>query len=285
MNSYFKNIQLFRAIIFFGLLPLLVSCEEDSNSFNQGGKPNVEAYLVANRPITIKVKKEIAYSDDLSNKETFITGLNIKITGGGETYNLKQVQDTLYKSEANVKLKIGVTYSLSFDYNGKTVSASTIIPERPIGFTSDIKSIVRTKIDLSAGGFPGGGGGIESNTDANLTWSNPNNSYFFVSVDNIEETPRRIVTLATSSSSNSPRFNFTSEPVQGTGTRVRAQQFQYFGKHNLVLLRVNPDYVALYQTSGTTSQNISTPPSSITNGLGIFTGINADTLAFLVKER
>ncbi len=285
MNSYFKNIHTLPSIILFGVIALFSSCETDSNNFTEGGRPNIEGYLVANQPITIKVKKEIAYNDDLSSTETFISGLNIKVTGDGQTYNLKQVQDTLYKSEANVKLKVGVTYSLSFDYNGKTISASTIIPERPTGFKTDITSIARTKIDLSGGGFPFGGGGLDQNVDINLSWSNPNNGYYFVAVRNLETDPKRIVTLPSSNSSNLPRINFTSSPVQGTETRLRSPQFEYFGKHNLVLLRVNPDYVALYQTTGTTSQNISTPPTSTTNGLGIFTGVNADTLSFLVKEK
>jgi hypothetical protein len=55
--------------------------------------------------------------------------------------------------------------------------------------------------------------------------------------------------------------------------------------HNVILMHVNPDYAALYRSSGSTSQNISTPPTSITNGLGVFTGVNADTLKFEVKQR
>jgi hypothetical protein len=189
----------------------------------------------------------------------------------------------LYRSDANVKLKVGVTYSLSFDYNGKTVSASTIIPTKPAGLKSDINSVVRTRQVVTTG-F---GRNVDDNIDVNLTWSNPNSDYHFVVADNIEAKLDLVITLPTTSTTSFNNFNrrFRSQPVQGTETRLRTQQFQYFGRYNIVLLKVNPDYAALYNTEGTTSQNISTPPTTITNGLGIFTGINADTLKFQVKER
>jgi hypothetical protein len=283
MKFYSTYKLVFQFFATVGLMAGLFSCEKENNTIPGGAKAVVEAYLVPNRPITVKVKKQIAYNEDLSNKETFLSGLNIKITAEGQTYTLKPFQDTLYKSDNNVIVKVGVTYNLAFDYNGKTVSASTIIPTKPTGFTSDVKSIVRTRLNLSSG-FPGGGG-LDEPVDINLTWSNPNNNYFFVAVNNIESSPVRIVTLPNNSNSTIPRPNFTSSPVQGTGTRLRSPQFEYFGSHNLVLLKVNPDYVALYNTTGTTSQNISTPPTSITNGLGIFTGVNGDTLSFVVRER
>jgi hypothetical protein len=287
MKSNSKYIKLITSTMLFALaLGMLSACEDVSNTIPGGAKAIVEGYLIPNKPITLKVKKEIAYSEDLTNKETFIAGLAIKITGAdGSSYALKPFQDTLYVSDSNVKLKVGVTYNLSFDYNGKTVSASTIIPTKPTGLTTDVKSIVRTRqVITTTGGF---GRNLDENTDVNLSWINPNNEYHFVVADNIESKLDLVITLPTSSSTTVTDFNrrFRSQPVQGITTRLRSQQFQYFGRYNIVLLKVNPDYAALYNTSGTTSQNISTPPTTITNGLGIFTGVNADTLSFSVKER
>jgi hypothetical protein len=288
MKSYSSYKLLIHLTTILGLgTSLLTACEKDSNTIPGGAKPIVEAYLVPNQPIAIKVKKEIAYNEDLTNKETLIPGLSIKVTGNGQTYLLKPYSgtDSLYRSDANVKLKVGVTYSLSFDYNGKTVSASTIIPTKPVGLKSDVSSIVRTRqVITTTGGF---GRDVDGNVDVNLSWSNPNSDYHFVVAENTEAKLDLVVTLPTSSTTVFNNFNnrFRTQPVQGTETRLRSQQFQYFGRYNIVLLKVNPDYAALYNTEGTTSQNISTPPTTITNGLGIFTGINADTLKFQVKER
>lgn len=287
MKSYStdKKYYFFATILGLGMW-LFSSCDKDNTSIPGGAKAIVEGYLIPNQPITIKVKKEIAYSENVTNVETFISGLNITVTGDGKTYLLKEVpKDTLYKSDENVRLKVGVTYSLSFVYNGKTVSASTIIPTKPKGLASNLASIVRTRqVITTTGGF---GREVDGNQEVNLTWSNPINEYHFVLADNIEAKSDLIVTLPASSTTivNNFQRRFRSQPVQGTTATLRSQQFLYFGKYNIVLLKVNPDYVALYNTSGTTSQNISTPPTTITNGLGIFTGINADTLNFTVKER
>jgi hypothetical protein len=261
----------------------MMACETDSNLIEGGVKPVVEAYLVAGKPIAITVKKEIAFTADTSAVQAPILGLNIKVSGDGQTYTLKSSGNGLYESDKTVKLKVGITYSLSFDYNGKPISASTTIPTKPVGFKSDLTSIARTKLDLSSGSStirnP------DENIDVNLTWTNSASEYHFVVADNIETKPEAIIILPINSNFQEIIRRFRSQPLQGTETRLRSQQFQYFGKHNLVLLKVNPDYAALYNNSGTTSQNISTPPTTITNGLGIFTGINADTLAFTVKQK
>ena len=270
------------------MLGLLTACDKAVvDTIPGGAKPIVEAYLVPNKPIAIKVKKEILYTESSVNRETLIPGLAIKITGDGQTYLLKPYSgsDSLYRSDANVRLKVGVTYSLSFDYNGKTVSASTIIPTKPVGLKSDITSVIRTRqVITSTGGF---GRDVDGNIDVNLSWTNPKSEYHFVVAENIESKLDLVITLPASSTATFNNFNnrFRSQPVQGTETRLRSQQFQYFGQYNVILLKVNPDYAALYNTEGTTSQNISTPPTTITNGLGIFTGVNADTLRFQVKER
>ncbi len=287
MKSNSKYIKLITSTILFALaLGMLSACEDVSNTIPGGAKAIVEAYLIPNKPISLKVKKEIAYSDDLSNSEAFIPGLSIKVTGAdGSAYALKPFQDTLYVSDTDVRLKVGVIYNLSFVYNGKTISASTIIPTKPTGLATDVKSIVRTRqVITTTGGF---GRNLDGNVDVNLTWINPKNEYHFVIADNIEPKLDLVITLPTTSSTTVSDFTrrFRSQPVQGEITRLRSQQFQYFGRYNIILLKVNPDYAALYNTSGTTSQNISTPPTTITNGLGIFTGVNADTLSFLVKER
>jgi hypothetical protein len=275
------NIKIVAFIISLSLS--FVACETESNLIEGGIKPVVEAYLVAGKPISINVKREIAFTADTSAVQTPILGLNIKVSGDGQTYTLKSSGKGLYESEKTVKLKVGVTYSLSFDYNGKTISASTVIPTKPVGFKSDLTSIARTKLDLSSGSStiinP------DVNVDVNLTWTNLANEYHFVVADNVEVKPETIIILPKNTNFQEIIRRFRSQPLQGTETRLRSQQFEFFGQHNLILLKVNPDYVALYNSSGTTSQNISTPPTTITNGLGIFTGINADTLAFTVKQK
>ncbi|NJO24567.1 MAG: hypothetical protein HC867_00495 [Bacteroidia bacterium] len=46
---------------------------------------------------------------------------------------------------------------------------------------------------------------------------------------------------------------------------------------------MQPEYAALYNSNGNSSQNLTTVPTNVQNGLGIFTGVNADTVFVTVQ--
>ncbi len=75
-----------------------------------------------------------------------------------------------------------------------------------------------------------------------------------------------------------PPRSFRNVPVQGDEQELSPRSFTYFGRHRVVLYRLNPEYAALYEDLENSSLGLTPPPSNIQNGLGIFTGINADTL-------
>ncbi|WP_337040529.1 DUF4249 family protein [Emticicia sp. 17c] len=282
-----KNIRniLFILLIQGGLL----SCTETNTVVNPGEKPIVEAYLAPGHPVSLKVFTEIPYAETSEGVSEPINGLSIKITGSsGKTFLLQAKGEGIYESKATELIEAaGSRYKMEFDYMGRTISAETEIPEKPIGFTISTHEISRTQVNLSSGGFPGGGGGGFggiNNTPIELSWSNPENLYHFIAVENTETSPEQIIIPPTGSSFPTMRFRFTNEPLLGTHNNIQPQSLEYFGNYDVILYRINPDYSALYQSSGTTTQNLSTPPSSITNGLGIFTGINADTLKLVVKK-
>lgn len=261
---------------------MFVSCSEVENGFVENTpKPVIEGYLIPGAPISLSVHREIPYSaDSLANKEEPINGLKITIIGPISSINLLSKGEGLYVSTSNFPILVGKSYSLKFEYLGKVISATTIIPSKPVGFKADKNLITRQAIDLSAGGRPQGGfggAGAAANNIA-LSWTNPSNDYFMSIIENIEIKPIEIVKLPIDPTRVFPNRRFRNQPIQGTSVEIRAQSFQYFGIHNIILFKLNSDYVALYQRSGNTTQNISTPPTSILNGLGIFTGVNADTL-------
>jgi hypothetical protein len=101
-------------------------------------------------------------------------------------------------------------------------------------------------------------------------------------VESLEPNPVEIIKFPIDPTRVRPNIRFRNQPIQGNSAEIRSQSFQYFGQHALILFKLNSDYVALYQRNGNTTQNISTPPTTILNGLGIFTGVNADTLKIKV---
>lgn len=57
-----------------------------------------------------------------------------------------------------------------------------------------------------------------------------------------------------------------------------------YGRHQVIVFRVNHEYAALYQSTGSSTLSLTQPPTNIQNGLGIFTGVSSDTLYFEVTK-
>jgi hypothetical protein len=266
------------------IIGLFNACAYDGQDDKIAPKPVVEGYLAPDTPISIKVTREISYSSGTAAKQEPIEGLNITISNNGKIYALKSVGKGVYMADKSVKVKAGQSYDLAFDYDGKKVAATTTIPTRPQNFKQEFESISRTKLDLGSGGPPSGGG-FDVDKEMKYTWTNPDNSYHLIVADTLENKPEAVIVFPKGISEKDILSRLQIEPSQGTESKLMALQFRYFGKYRIVLYKINPDYALLYKTNNTSSQNISTPPSSITNGLGIFTGVNADTLQFLVKRK
>ncbi len=275
-------------LLFISLLA--VSCADTNNVIKPGDKPVIEAYIAPGKSVTMKVFTEIPYLNADSSYSKPINGLNIKISNSsGNSFVLNSEGEGVYNS--NNKELIGPSGTLvgmSFTYNGRNISASTVIPPKPIGFTTDLNEITRVARDFSKGPPTGGGpGGFgqEPRQTINLAWKNSDNVYHFVAAQSLEQNPTPVTIQPTNGNNNlRPQRRFNNQPIQASQSSLQSQSFEYFGKYALILYRLNPDYAALYVNNNTSSQNIATPISTITNGLGIFTGINADTLVLNVKK-
>ena len=266
----------------------MIACNDTNNVVNPGDKPIIQAYLASSQRVKLTAFTEIPYTNaDGGGKSEPIPGLTITIKdNNGKVFTLIDKGNGTYESASNEKIGgAGTSYTLELEYKGRKVQAVTTIPDKPKDFKINKSLVYRTKIDLSGGGFPGGNpfGSSDENTPVDATWTNPDKANYFVAAINITENPEQVIKLP--EGREFPGRRFTNEPVSGTSSSLNIQNFEYFGDYRVVLYRVNEDYVALYQSGGTTSQNLSTPPSSISNGLGIFTGINADTLLLEVRRK
>lgn len=283
-------------IIILSIALSFTSCIEINDVVNPGDKPIVEAYLAPNHTVSMKVFTEIPYSETDSTFSEPISALNIIIKDqAGASFTLKESEiKGTYISTAKLGVA-GQSYSMSFVHNGRTVSATTVLPVKPVGFQMSLLEIERVYRDLSSGfqgggpgGPPPGGGGIqqEARTTISLSWLNPDQIYYFVAAQYLETSLSPIVQFPTNENGfTRPARRFTNRPINTNSSSLQSQQFEYFGRYAIILYRLNPDYAALYQNDNTSSQNLVTPVSTIENGLGIFTGVNADTLILNVKKQ
>lgn len=292
MNYIATFFQKFQQMALIGLLLgifILVSCTDTNQVVFSNQKPVVEAFLAPGKPVSLKLTTVTSYaasSDDADSVSRPITGQTIKIhVSNGKVFTLKEVSEGMYESAATELVIFGLTYTLDFEYKGLPISAITSIPTRPTGFALSRNVIYRTQIDLSSGttgGFRPPSG--EDRSPIEATWNNPTSDYHFVAFINTETNPTPITILPAETTQSPFARRFNNEPTTASSSSIMPQTFQYFGKHYAVLYRLNADYAALYKSTGTTTQNISTPPTAITNGLGVFTGVNADTLIVNVYQ-
>jgi len=121
----------------------------------------------------------------------------------------------------------------------------------------------------------------ENPDPVSLTWNNPDGSNYIVVIENMEKT---LTAIRDFGSNTRPGNMFRKAPTTSSGIEIQSMEFQYYGKHRLILYHVLPDYASLYSDKQSSSQNLTNPSTSIMNGYGIFTALNSDTLYLNVKK-
>jgi hypothetical protein len=243
------------------------SCKKDNINSTYVAKPVVQAYLAAGQQISVYIKKEILIGSTDTTTQT-IDNLIVKISFSGNTVTLTPKGKGIYMSDPTNIAVAGQTYNLDFIYNGTEITASTIVPSKPAGVV-----ISATTLSIPANTF-----NYSSITPLTLSWNNPDNEYFMV----LAQTNDTLSPIDTSS--HFRHTFFRNQPVQSGTYQLSPRDFSYYGNYNVILYKLNADYAALYNSTGNNSQNLTKPISNINNGLGIFSGINADTLKITIDQ-
>jgi hypothetical protein len=264
-------------ILFFILFSALPSCtEKETSEFTD--TPIVESYLRPGDFLNLQITRQIPFSSGIKYSADDIDNLTINVTHNNIVSTLISLGSGKYV-DSSLVVKEGEKYYLSFKYNSKAVSAFTEIPARPVKFKESDVSISVTRMDSTSVPVAGGMGSMPD--PVSLTWDNSDASYYIVVIENMETVLDPIRDFG---SETPPGNIFRKAPTSASGLQLRPQEFQYFGKHRIILYHVLPDYASLYSENSTSSQNLTNPSTSIVNGYGIFTGLNADTLYLNVLE-
>ena len=171
----------------------------------------------------------------------------------------------------------GEIFELGIFRGSESISATTVVPPPPEGFT--VSSDVMDVVDLTAGGFGGrrgGGGGGLAFGGLIVRWINPERDLFFVVVDNLETDPVQIP---------APEFigrarRFVSAPTPADSATVSQLSLTHLGEHRIRLYRVNQEYADLYEGRVQDSRDLNEPPSNIRGGLGVFSAFSSSEGTF-----
>jgi hypothetical protein len=267
-----KNISFINQKVFFkGLiaaLPIVFFSCAKTQMASDADKAVVEAYLQPGQHASVKISKQIPVNGD-SNTSYALTNLIVTITYNNTAYAMQHTTNGIYTNNT-MSVQIGGTYTLSFNYNGLPVSAVTTIPSKPVNYTASVTTF--TLPTFSGGGFPTMPDPIK------LNWSNITKDYHFVVVKPIEANPTKITNAIGGGRATA------NSPTQNSSKEIRTPDFSYYGRHVMLLYHVLPEFAALYNTNGTSSQNLTNVPTNVQNALGIFTGITAADSLFVTVQ-
>jgi len=249
---------------------LFASCKKTETT-NLADWPVVISYLMPGQPISVKVYQQ----KDITDTSTYgnpITGLNITLSNGTQTITLTETAAGNYTYTNQAFLAAGKTYSVKFNYNNLAVSASTLMPAKPSGYTESVSSL---NLPLTVTTTPG----VTEVPALTLKWNNPDSLYHVLVFKNDQDSPFNIHGYMNSA------INFTLNAKQAAYYDIYYRTFNYLGTYSIILYSVNKEYIdVLTSNANTTSQKLSNPPSNVTNGYGIFTAMQADTVRLTLTQ-
>ena len=175
------------------------------------------------------------------------------------SYILENVEDGNYTNSALIA-EVGHTYTLNFAYNDLPITSTTIVPEGPtdVEYSDNSIGIMTPKTRM--------GMGIE------ITWSNDEGNYYIVEGSTTSVQPINY----SYDEDEWPEKSFKLDYTQGNSATLNSSQFQYYGKYEISLIRIQSEYVIMSQGSSNTSTSLVDIRGNIDGGYGIFTGINRE---------
>ncbi|MDR0505679.1 MAG: DUF4249 domain-containing protein [Dysgonamonadaceae bacterium] len=254
-------------IIFVIIILLATACGEELMTYDVStDMPIVESYLQEGaNSLTVKLYSMEVYLKDGYEFSNPIGGLQLNINGksltetAAGTYSLNLGNDTIRGLQ---------NYSLSFEYRGKTVSASTDIPKPVTGLSIEPTYITRTSTSYFWD--------TADTTEIRLAWDDPDHSYYQIYI----ESP---ATSDMPDMGGGTTFRRRMmQPFQGDSYTTTSREFRTAGNYSIYVYRVNKEYVDLYERISAT--DLANPSSAIENAFGIFTAMSVAKTGFQVIE-
>lgn len=255
--------------LFIGMAAILMlaSCSKDSVS-GSVNLPVVEAYLVAGNPLTVKLYQQKVLTDT-AKYGAAIKGQKVYVSDGSTNVLLTESSAGTYTYSDKTFLVAGKTYSLQFTYQSQSVTATTVMPQKPVGFATQNINIYIAQSSINT----------TLDTLNRFTWQNPdslNHVLVFLNADG--------PSFPLNSFGMSRAYNFELNTNQLSVYYITQRTFAYYGHYQAILYSVNREFINLFKsnTFNTSSQSLSNTPTNVVNGFGIFTAMQGDTIAFNV---
>ncbi|MEL7123649.1 MAG: DUF4249 family protein [Bacteroidota bacterium] len=266
-------------LILLVLIITFFSCEEEV-TLPTIDEITVEAFLHAGQALdTVTFSKVIPFD----SVEALVAPNDLSpivIDEDGFSYPLYYLGENGKYGNTELIIETEKSYRLELDYKGQTISAETFIPTAPQNITLTDTLIRRTKIidftDLFDQELP---------QPIEVEWETEENAWYFVEVRSIEDDPEPINQLFEEEDIDFSRPTFITEPTTDPYYLINLREITHFGKYEVIVYRVNAEYVALYEDNTASAGSLNEIRTNVQNGFGIFTGVNSTRRYFEVREQ
>jgi len=267
-----------KLLITISLFTTLSGCFSSELDFEDQFQPVLEAYLYMDKQVTdIHLSSMISFGSDSSGGDQ-ITDADIYLDGENSSWKLvhDDSRPGFYASEFIPEMIPGDTFKLRIELEEGDLSAQTVIPRDPPAVSMSASNIYIPRVE-SMMEFRD----LDMPDPVELSWNNPDASYYFLNIQNIENNPTAIMP---DPPDNRPApeggfvFQMITEPTNNNYHLIDLRQLTYYGTYRIIMSSVNDEYVSLYNSLNQDSRELNEPFSNVENGLGIFTAFNSDTL-------
>lgn len=240
----------------------------------------VQAFLHAGQPLDTVTFGRVIPLDSLEAEIAPDDLLPVVKTETGESFPLYFLGETGKYGNPDLLIEGDKAYSLELDYNGQTITAETYVPTAPQNVTLTDTLIERAKItdftDLQNQTIP---------DPIQVDWAGEVGAWYFVHVRNMEDDPEPVNELFSGGGGNFQRPDFLTEPSTNPFYLIDVfRDITHYGQYEVIVYRVNPEYVALYEDNTEGSGSLNEIRTNVQNGFGIFTGVNSARVFFEVKK-
>jgi hypothetical protein len=273
-----------RPILWISVFALfLLGCNNTPISQEFSQRIVVQAYLYAGEPVKdFYLTELLPYGSDEDSIQK-INHAQVSVIYNDNEFLLSKGDEEgyYYYSGSDLTIKEGEKYQLKIQYEDMVATANTVVPVPPknLQISDSVLTYERTAPVM------GGGPGQRDMSEIEITWNNDDNSYFYVLIENIDSVQESFFNSTDSLGGNNRPGGFMrkiTEPTQTNNYKIRPMELEYYGNFRVKVFRVNQEYADLYQSLNKDSRNLTEPASNITNGLGIFTAFNSDSIFFKV---
>lgn len=259
---------------------VIVGCTDESTALvPEEELLAVWAYVYADETLDdIKLTSTISLDSELE-EAPLVSGASVTVSTDSATYNC--IEDSsnlgfyLYPGEDFV-ISTGDIIYLDIVTDNEQVSASTIVPPKPVNVSISISSMTLPDFSDRESMHEW----RENAEDVEVSWEAEANAWYYVVLECIEDNP---VEIDTWNMGQRPAQYRIFPPVQDNHYRVRFPLFEYLGMHRLTVYRVNEEYVDLYEYREQDSRDLQEPITNIDGGLGVFSAFNSASVTLDVS--